>query len=109
MSESDEKSFASGYQQAPPPGYQQTPPPMHTTTLTLGILAIILAFLTGIGGVVLGIIGMVLAKKNKLTHNTTPGFVLSLIGLIFGAISFIVFLAMLATFYDMLLQMTTLL
>ena len=86
--------------QAPPP-YQAPPtyaaePALHVPSLIVGIIAIVLSFTTGIGGVILGIIGIVLARKNKLTHKTTIGFVLSLVGLIIGAIVFIIALAALA-------------
>ena len=59
----------------------------HTPSFVLGLVAIISTWFTfGISGIVCGIIGMVLASKNKREYNTTAAFVLSLIALIVGII-----------------------
>ena len=99
------------FQQAPPPyqappAYQAPPvygqpmynaePQLHVPSLIVGIVALILAFTTGFGGLILGIVGVILAKKAKETHKTTIGFVLSLIGLIIGAIVTIIFIVAIA-------------
>ena len=61
--------------------------PRHKPSLILGIVSIAsLWFTLGISGVVLGIIGIVLARKNRQTHSTNTGFVLCLISLIIGGI-----------------------
>jgi hypothetical protein len=95
------------YGQTPPPQYGQVPPqygqqpyygekPMHTPTLVVGILAIVLAFATGFVGLILGIVGIVLHKKYKDTYNTKIGYILSLIGLIIGAIITVVMIVLIA-------------
>lgn len=64
-------------------------------SLVCGIVAIVFWFfgVTAIGSVILGIVGIVLAASAKKAgfHGglQTAGFVLSLLGLIFGAIFFI--------------------
>lgn len=66
-----------------------------TASLVLGIIAVVLWFfgMTSILSVILGIIGLILAgnaKKAGFVGGTqTAGFVLSLIGLIGGAITFL--------------------
>lgn len=54
----------------------------YTTGLVLGILSIPCGLLIAISGWVLGIVGIVLNLKNKETHNTTGGLILSIIGLV---------------------------
>ena len=105
-------------QAAPPPVYEQAPPPpvyeqpaqspyvqasyanvekpLHIPSLILGILGIIFAFIFGPVGLVLSIVGMVMAKKNKLTHRTTAGFALSIVGLILGIIFTIIWVIAIA-------------
>jgi len=84
--------------QAPPPQYQAPPPPqygqpqyaaelpLHVPSLIIGILALVFAIFTGFVGLILGIVGVVIAKKNKHAYKTSVGFGLSLAGLIIGAI-----------------------
>ncbi|MEO7046298.1 MAG: CCC motif membrane protein [Ferruginibacter sp.] len=73
--------------------------PNATAVLVLGIISLVGAFCYGIIGVICGIIGLVLANKDKKTYLAAPelysassystvnsGRVCSLIGLILGAI-----------------------
>jgi len=76
--------------------YANAEKPMHVPSLILGILGIIFAFIFGPVGLVLSIVGMVMAKKNKLTHKTTAGFALSIVGLILGIIFTLVWVVALA-------------
>jgi len=69
---------------------------LHIPSLILGILGIVFAFVFGIIGLVLSIIGMVMAKKNKATHKTTAGFALSIVGLILSIIMTIVWVVAIA-------------
>jgi len=65
--------------------------PRHTPSLILGIVSIVsLWFTFGVSGVVLGIIGIVLARNNRQAYNTNAGFVLCLISLIIGGIFLVV-------------------
>ena len=104
------------YEQAPPPAYEQpayeqpayqAPPPyaqpvygaekpLHVPSLIVGILAIVFAFIFGPVGLVLSIVGMVMAKRNKATHKTTVGFVLSVVGLIISIIMTIIWVVAIA-------------
>lgn len=64
-------------------------------SLVCGIISVVFWFfgVTAIGSLILGIVGLILAASAKKAGFTgglqTAGFVLSLIGLIFGAIIFI--------------------
>ncbi len=64
-------------------------------SLVLGILSVVLWFfgVTSVGSLVLGIVGLILASIAKSQGNRsgmrTAGFILSLIGVIVGAIIFI--------------------
>lgn len=60
-------------------------------TLTLGILSIVFASITGIVGIILGAIGRkkgkeFLAQGGELTGAAKVGYILSLVGLILGII-----------------------
>lgn len=60
-------------------------------TLTLGILSIVFASITGIVGIILGAIGRkkgkeFLAQGGELTGASKVGYILSLVGLILGII-----------------------
>lgn len=70
-----------------------------TPSLVLGIVSIVGAFCYGIGGVICGIIGLILANKDRKLYQANPemytassystlnaGRVCSLIGLIMGAL-----------------------
>jgi len=59
------------------------------------VIAILTCWAAGIPSIPLGVIGLVLAVKNKAGYNTKPGFILSLIGLALGCL---VFVAMLSSF-----------
>ena len=74
------------YQQPPPQYIYIQPKPLHTASIVLGILS--LCFLwVGIGGMVLGIIGVALARKAKRNnYNSQVGFGISLVGMIIGII-----------------------
>ncbi len=73
--------------------------PNATASLVLGIIAIVGAFCYGLVGVVCGVIGLVLANKDRKAYNAAPqmysassystsnsGRVCSIIGLILGGI-----------------------
>lgn len=70
-------------------------------SLVLGIIGLVIDIFFGVligpVGLILGIIGLVLASKSKNDGFTgglrTAGFVLSLLSLIFGAISFVACIA----------------
>ena len=62
----------------------------YNTGLVLGILSIPCGLLIAISGWVLGIIGIVLNVKHKDEANTTPGLVLSIIGLSLSVLNSIV-------------------
>ena len=75
------------YQQYPQ--YPQHPQkmPTHVPSLVIGIVAIVtLWFTIGFTGIVLGIIGIVLARRARISHNSKAGFRLSLASLIIGAL-----------------------
>ncbi len=76
--------------------------PNATASLVLGIISIVGAFCYGIVGVVCGIIGLVLANKDRKLYQATPelyssssystlnaGRTCSIIGLILGSIFFL--------------------
>ncbi|MCL2111175.1 MAG: hypothetical protein FWH32_02770 [Clostridiales bacterium] len=96
------EQVAQQYQAPPPPPYQPPPqyqapmyaePPLHVPSLVVGILALVFALTTGFVGLILGIVGVVMAKKAKNEYKTGVGFGLSLAGLIIGAIITIIFIA----------------
>jgi len=73
-------------QQTQYPQYPQKTP-AHIPSLVLGIIAIVtLWFTIGFTGIVLGIIGIVLARRARFSHNSKAGFGLSLASLIIGAL-----------------------
>ena len=84
------------YNQGSPGYYDRKPPfmamkPFHKPSLVLGIIAIVSTWFTlGILGLICGIIGVSLARKNMDEYNTTAGAVLSLIALIVSIIILIV-------------------
>lgn len=76
--------------------------PNATASLVLGILSLISCILYGILAIILGIIGLVLAQKdknrlrlqpylytNKSISNMKAGWICSLIGLILGSVYFL--------------------
>lgn len=78
---------------------QQRPLPNSTIVLVLGILSIVLCFCYGIIGLVLGIIALVLAKKDRKLYDANPewytqasfknlnaGKICAIIGLSFSAL-----------------------
>jgi Trk-type K+ transport system membrane component len=84
-------------------GNQPANLPNATASLVLGIISIVLAFCYGIGGVICGIIGLVLANKDRKLYEANPesysaqsrsnakaGRICSLIGLILGALFFVI-------------------
>ena len=74
------------YQQPPPQYIYIQPKPIHTASIVLGILSLCFLWL-GIGGMVLGIIGVALARKaKKNNYNSQVGFGISLVGMIIGII-----------------------
>jgi hypothetical protein len=89
---SDQQNFLSS-------GKQQTNLPNATAALVLGIISIVGAFCYGIVGVICGIIGLVLANKDRKLYQATPelytpssysslnaGRTCSIIGLILGGL-----------------------
>lgn len=62
-----------------------------TASLVLGIIAVVFWFFgySSILSVILGIVGLIQAKLGYLDAIRTAGFVLSLIGLIGGALAFV--------------------
>jgi M penetrans paralogue family 26 len=82
---------------------QQANLPNATASLVLGIISIVGAFCYGIVGIICGIIGLVLANKDRKLYQSTPelysassfstsnaGRVCSIIGLIIGALFFVI-------------------
>lgn len=80
-------------------GNQPANLPNATASLVLGIISIVGAFCYGVIGVICGIIGLVLANKDRRAYKATPelysaasfstsnaGRICSLIGLILGAV-----------------------
>ncbi|MEJ7609868.1 MAG: CCC motif membrane protein [Ferruginibacter sp.] len=77
--------------------------PNATATLVLGIISIVGAFCYGIVGVICGIIGLILANKDRKAYRAAPdmynsssystsnsGRICSLIGLILGALFLVI-------------------
>ncbi len=71
--------------------------PNATPVLVLGILSILTCCCYGVVGIILGIVGLILYKKDKDIYNQNPsvynnysnlnvGYILSIIGIILGAI-----------------------
>lgn len=54
------------------PVNNQQPLPNATASLVLGILSIVFCFTYGVVGVVLGIIGLVLANKDRRLYHSNP-------------------------------------
>ncbi len=84
-----------------PPQTTKTPLPNASATLVLGILSIVVG--CGGLGLVLGIIGLVISKEAKQMYDQNPdaytgygnlnaGRVLSIIGVVIGGISLLVFI-----------------
>ena len=63
--------------------------PVHTASLVLGILSLVFALLIALVGEVLGIIGIVLARRNCKEKNTKAALVCSIIGLVLAVINHI--------------------
>lgn len=89
---------------------QQRPLPNATAVLVLGILSIVTCFCYGIG-LILGIIALVLAGKDRSLYKLTPevfteasfknlnaGRVCAIIGVILSALYWIIVIAMIAFF-----------
>ena len=84
-------------------GNQPVNLPNATASLVLGIISIVLAFCYGIGGVICGIIGLILANKDRRLYQANPenytpssysslnaGRTCSIIGLILGGLLLLV-------------------
>ena len=56
--------------------------PVHTASLVLGILSLVFALLIALVGEVLGVVGIVLACRNRREKNTKAALVCSIIGLV---------------------------
>lgn len=85
------------------PGKQPVNLPNATASLVLGIISIVLALCYGIGGIICGIIGLILANKDRRLYQASPesytassysslnaGRVCSIIGLILGGLILLV-------------------
>ena len=86
-----------------PNGNQQAPLPNATASLVLGIISILGGFCYGVVGIICGIIGLVLANKDRKLYQENPdtysassystsnsGRICSIIGLVIGALVVIV-------------------
>ncbi|MCL1799609.1 MAG: hypothetical protein FWG23_07740 [Eggerthellaceae bacterium] len=64
---------------------------LHVPSIVLGVFAITTSWFVGLPSIPTGILGVILAlrKKARATYNTTPGLVLSLIGLLLGVAVFV--------------------
>ncbi|MCR5211045.1 MAG: DUF4190 domain-containing protein [Lachnospiraceae bacterium] len=88
-----------------PYGYtpQQSGQGLAIGALVCGIASIVFVFFFALGGVIAGIVGLILASLAKKQGNysgmRTAGLVMSIIGLIICAISIIVAIACVASFY----------
>lgn len=91
--------------------------PNSTTVIILGIFSILTCCCWGIIGLILGIIGLVMAKKDTALYNSNPnqytgiqnintGRILCIIGIILSAIYFVYIVYLLATFgYSGMMEM----
>lgn len=59
----------------------------YTAGLVVGILSIPCGLIIAISGWILGIVGIVMNSKNKATHNTKAGLILSIIGLVLSVLN----------------------
>ncbi len=91
--------------------------PNSTTVLVLGIVAIVGAFCYGVVGVICGIIGLVLANKDKKLYAEYPeqystnsystlnaGRICSIIGLILGAVVIVIMVLYFIFFGAMIME-----
>ena len=56
--------------------------PIHTASLVMGILSLVFALLIALAGEILGVIGIVLASRNRKEYRTKAALVCGIIGLI---------------------------
>lgn len=56
--------------------------PVHTASLVMGILSLAFALLIALVGEILGVIGIVLASRNRKEYRTKAALVCSIIGLV---------------------------
>lgn len=63
--------------------------PIHAASLVMGILSLSFSLLIALLGEIFGIIGIVLACKNKKEHRTTAALICSIVGLVVAAINHI--------------------
>lgn len=89
-------------------GNTPKPLPNSTAVLVLGILSILGCFCYGIVGLILGIVALVLHKKDKELYLSNPtvyensfknsraGYICAIIGLILGALYFLFFVGIFA-------------
>lgn len=91
--------------------------PNATASLVLGIISIVGAFCYGIVGVICGIIGLVLANKDRKMYQSNPelyssssystsnsGRVCSIIGLIIGSIFFLLIVVYFIVFGSLFME-----
>ncbi len=90
---------------------EQKPLPNATAVLVLGILSIVLCLCYGIVGLILGIVALVLAKKDKKLYTEFPGAyteasfknmnagrICAVIGLILSALYVLFYIVLIAAF-----------
>lgn len=89
--------------------HQKQPLPNATTVLVLGICSIVIPF----GGLILGIIGITLSAKGRKMNSENPGlyegygllnagWIMSIIGTVFGGITALYFLSCFTLIYTLL-------
>jgi len=69
---------------------------IHIPSLLVGLGSLALAFFTGFGGIALGIVGLILARRAREKYMSVTGHMLSFIGLIVGIVVSIIMLLNLA-------------
>lgn len=69
--------------------------PVHAASLVLGILSIVFSLLIALVGEVLGIIGIVQARRNRQENDTKAALICSIIGLVLSATNHIMSILML--------------
>ncbi len=101
------------------PNFQNQQPnlPNATASLVLGIISIVGAFCYGVVGIICGIVGLVLANKDKKLYEENPGVysassysttnsgrVCSIIGLAVGVVILIIMVIYLAFFGSLIMN-----
>jgi len=66
---------------------------LHVPSLLVGLAALALAFFTGYGGIALGIVGLILARRAREKYASATGHMFSFIALIVGAFMTLIIIA----------------